>query len=196
MKPSHIFHVVLVACLLGFLAASMPASAASLPTPHASAPRRLTVADFMGTWKVFARTPMGGDVFPSIKKIYDSAINTTISLSEEIATSSKGNTLLYQTICRKPLYKIVDINLRPDSVYPELNGLYTPEFPFNKGHVIIFKVGCRATTGKYAGKYFFEWLQAGSNTKTRHLTLTASTDGGAFFLCKLNPKTGQCEDHP
>jgi len=192
MKSCHVLHAILVGCL----ATSMPASAAPSPTSQTSAPRRLTVTDFMGTWKIFARTPMGGDAFPSIRKIYDSAINTTISLSEEIATSSKGNILLYQTTCRKPLYKVVDINFKPNTLYPEINGLYTPEFPFIRGHSIILKVGCKAITGKYKGKYFFEWLQAGSNIKTHHLTLTASTDGGAFFLCKINPKTGQCQDHP
>ena len=194
------FYIILIGCAIGLLAASMSASATSTPTPHASAPRRLTVADFMGTWKVFGKS--GQEAFPSWNVMYQDAIGKTVTFSQNKIIDRTGglivaggkilikNTL---SILQKPVYTIEYKKLYKDTPYPDIQPppYQYPMYPW--GEVLFFKVGYFSKT---ENKITYTRFYVGSNDKSFPFALTADYGNTNLYLCKLNPKTGQCEDHP
>jgi hypothetical protein len=84
MQILRSLHVVLTGCALSLLISGVPVDAATTPTPTASTTPRLTIADFMGTWKIFARTSMGGDFLPIVRAQNDGMIGKKNSFWKEI----------------------------------------------------------------------------------------------------------------
>jgi lipocalin len=172
-------------CVFSMVACAAPPHDAQAVTPH-----RLTVADFMGTWKVFARTPMGSDIlFPSIKSLHESDIGKTIVFRN---SSVIDNSYIFMgnKFTKNPKYSIKYIKIYPNTYYPELHGFYCPDYLYNAGYYTIFEVDDTSNQPLYS------WFLVGSDNKSLSFALTLTEDGGAFFLCKVNPKTGQCQDHP
>lgn len=189
MKSCHVVHAIAIGCLLGFLATSMPTSAASSPTPPASAPRRLTVADFMGTWKVFAKS--GKDSIPAFEKSDQAEIGKTVTFSpKKVIDETYPRLVMAYRITNNPSYIVEYKRLYPDTAYPNIPWIENP-YPYSGG-VVIFKVGYFSKTEK---KVLYTDLMVGSDNKSFPFALTSAGDI-SFYLCKLNPKTGQCQDHP
>ena len=61
------------------------------------------------------------------------------------------------------------------------------------GEVLFFKVGYFSKT---ENKITYTRFYVGSNDKSFPFALTADYGNTNLYLCKLNPKTGQCQDHP
>jgi hypothetical protein len=191
MQILRSLHAVLTSCALGLLASSMPVGAATPPAPSASAPPRLTVADLMGTWKIFARTPMGGDFLPAVKAQNDGMIGKKILFTKKYIK----NTFLYvlPNYIKNPIYSVEYKEMHPDTPYPEILWIKHPYSP-DPYTVVYFKVGYMSKTEK---KVIYTDFEVGSNYKMPKFALSLDMgNGSAFFLCKLNPKTGQCQDHP
>jgi hypothetical protein len=166
----------------------------SLTTPQDSAPHRLTVADFMGTWKVYAKC--GEEVIPSFNVMYQEDIGKTVTFSPAKAVDRTGGDVLSLPILegkRKPVYIVEYKRLYPDTPYPNID---PPQYQYDTPQpyaFIYFKVGYFSKIEK---KIFYEDFYVGSNDKSFPFALTVDLGDTDLYLCKLNPKTGQCQDHP
>ncbi len=165
----------------------------SVPTPPPNARPRLTVADFMGTWKVYAKC---GESFPpSMNIVNEKTIGKTVIFSRE---STVDNTYPYLVMAHKitknPVYKVKYKKLEPNTLYPDLPGtdIQYEYFPA-PNYMLLFKVGYYSKIEK---KVTYTLFQVGSNDKSLPFALTLGGGDTVFYLCKVNPKTGDCQDHP
>jgi len=191
---------VLGGCVLCLLASSMSAYAASPPSSQVGTPRRLTVADFMGTWKVFSKS--GEEVIPSINAVYQKMIGKTAIFSKNEVVDHTGGLIAgggeisikdALSVMHKPVYVIEYKKLDRDTPYPDIQPppYQYPMYPW--GEVLFFKVGWFDKTEK---KILYTRFYVGSNDKSLPFALTLDLGDTDLYLCKVNPKTGQCQDHP
>lgn len=183
-----------------FCVFSMVACAAPPHDQQAVTPPRLTVADFMGTWKVFAKS--GQEPFPSWNAMYRDAIGKTITLSESKVVDRTGGLIVAGgeiltrealSIVSKPVYRVEYKYLHPDTPYPNIN---PPQHQYGtpKPYAFVyFKVGYFDKTEK---NIIYTYFYVGSNDKSLPFALTADYGDTNLYLCKVNPKTGQCQGHP
>lgn len=179
----------LFACSTWACAAPPPAS---LPAGNADTPPRLTVADFMGTWKVFAKS--GREVIPSINMIYQKAIGGVVTFCKEKAVDGTGGVILDFPILkgqRKPVYVVEYKKMYPDTAHPNIPWIAN-SYPYSGG-IVIFKVGYFSKIEK---KIIYDDFYVGSNDKSFPFALTADLGDTSFYLCKLNPQTGKCYHMP
>jgi hypothetical protein len=93
---------------------------------------------------------------------------------------------------KNPIYSVEYKDLLPDTAYPDTLWI---KYPYNDNHktIVYFKVGRMSKTEK---KNIYTVFEVGSNYKTPNFTMSLDMgNGDAFFLCKINPKTDQCQDH-
>jgi hypothetical protein len=149
----------------------------------------------MGTWKVYAKC--GEDVIPSINSAYRKMIGKTVILSKAKAVDHTGGMIALLPELngsRKPIYSVEYNKIQPNNLYKDLPGAYIKyEYLTDPGYMLIFKIGYYSKTEK---KIIYTLLQVGSNDKSLPFALTLDAGDTDFYLCKVNPKTGQCQDHP
>lgn len=192
MKPLQSLRLFAANVLLLFAVnVAWGADAATNSSRDTVPPHRLAVQDFMGTWKVFARTPMGGDFLPEVKNQNDSMIGKTITFRHQ----NVQNNFLFvlPKYINNPIYSLEYKKLHSNTPHPNVLWLKYPHSR-ESNEIIYFIVRYKTSPGKQMIDTYFE---VGSDYKIPGLALSLDMGNGtAFFLCKLNPKTGKCQDHP
>jgi len=118
-------------------------------------------------------------------------IGKTVTFSQKkVIDETYPHLIMAHKITNNPTYIVEYKELHKDTPYPDVQPpIYQYDTP-QPYAFIYFKVGYFDKTEK---KIIYTYFYVGSNDKSLPFALTL--DGDPFFyLCKLNPKTGQCQD--
>lgn len=96
-------------------------------------------------------------------------------------------------ITKNPVYYVDYKRLDRYTPYPDIPWSAIKDFyPYSSG-VVIFKIGYFSKSEK---KIIYNNFYVGSSSNPFALTIGGNNSDTAFYLCKLNPKTGKCLDAP